>query len=83
MQISGALTIKYNNLIDGNGKGTFINSNKIKDADINFLFSVKVINQTVTDNNMTEFAPVENLDHSIGFTPVYGETFISGMYAKD
>ena len=83
MQISGALTIKYNNLIDGNGKGTFVNSNKIKDADINFLFSVKVINQTVKDDNMTEFAPIENLDQSIGFTPVYGDTFISGMYAKD
>lgn len=79
MQVSGALTIKYNNLIDGNGKGTFINSNSIKNADINFLFSVKVINQTITDNYLTEFSPIQNLDASIGFTPVYGDTFISGM----
>ncbi|ODM15566.1 hypothetical protein SI65_09169 [Aspergillus cristatus] len=79
LNISGALTIKYNNLIDGTGKGTFINSNKINDADINFLISVKVINQTITDNALTEFTPVENLDPSIDFTQVYGDSFISGF----
>ncbi|RMZ37868.1 hypothetical protein CA14_004499 [Aspergillus flavus] len=78
LNISGALTIKYNNLIDGTGKGSFINSNKIKDADINFLISVKVINQTVTDNALTEFAPIDNLPAE-KFTEVYGDTFISGF----
>ncbi|KAB8206010.1 hypothetical protein BDV34DRAFT_212665 [Aspergillus parasiticus] len=78
LNISGALTIKYNNLIDGTGKGSFINSNKLKDADINFLISVKVINQTVTDNGLTEFSPIQNLDPS-RFTEVYGDTFISGF----
>ncbi|KAB8221106.1 hypothetical protein BDV33DRAFT_190697 [Aspergillus novoparasiticus] len=78
LNISGALTIKYNNLIDGTGKGTFINSNKIKDADINFLISVKVINQTVTDNGLTEFVPIDNLPAE-QFTEVYGDTFISGF----
>ncbi|KAK6814232.1 hypothetical protein RU639_010111 [Aspergillus parasiticus] len=78
LNISGALTIKYNNLIDGTGKGSFINSNKIKDADINFLISVKVINQTVTDNALTEFSPIDNLPAD-KFTDVYGDTFISGF----
>ncbi|KAE8314344.1 hypothetical protein BDV41DRAFT_575903 [Aspergillus transmontanensis] len=78
LNISGALTIKYNNLIDGTGKGSFINSNKVKDADINFLISVKVINQTVTDNALTEFAPIDNLPAE-KFTEVYGDTFISGF----
>ncbi|GMF69850.1 unnamed protein product [Aspergillus oryzae] len=58
--------------------GSFINSNKIKDADINFLISVKVINQTVTDNALTEFAPIDNLPAE-KFTEVYGDTFISGF----
>ncbi|KAJ1709330.1 hypothetical protein NYO67_8497 [Aspergillus flavus] len=78
LNISGALTIKYNNLIDGTGKGSFINSNKIRDAEINFLISVKVINQTVTDNALTEFAPIDNLPAE-KFTEVYGDTFISGF----
>ncbi|KAI9924691.1 hypothetical protein MW887_006543 [Aspergillus wentii] len=79
LNISGALTIKYNNLIDGTGKGTFINSNKIKESDINFLISVKVINQTVTDNGLTKFTPIENLDSSAEFTRIYGDSFISGF----
>ncbi|KAG2421936.1 hypothetical protein HFD88_005912 [Aspergillus terreus] len=81
LNVSGALTIKYNDLIDGTGKGTFINSNKMKDADINFLISVKVVNQTVTDNSLTKFQPLANVTvaDSVSFTKIYGDTFISGF----
>ncbi|KAJ5360779.1 hypothetical protein N7517_009970 [Penicillium concentricum] len=79
IQISGALTIKYNNLIDGAGKGTFINSNKIKDADINFMLSVKVINESIVDQGLTDFNPIANLQSSSDFTEVYGDSFISGF----
>ncbi|KAE8372015.1 hypothetical protein BDV26DRAFT_298261 [Aspergillus bertholletiae] len=35
-----------------------VNSNKIKTADINSLINVKVINETVTDAQLTEFDPI-------------------------
>ncbi|KAJ5651581.1 uncharacterized protein N7484_005304, partial [Penicillium longicatenatum] len=62
--ISGALTIKYNNLIDGTSKGAFINSNKINNSNITFLISVKVINQIVIDHKLTKFILIENLNSS-------------------
>lgn len=37
-----------------------------------------MINQTVTDNALTEFAPIDNLPAE-KFTEVYGDTFISGF----
>ncbi|KAE8400807.1 hypothetical protein BDV37DRAFT_286304 [Aspergillus pseudonomiae] len=53
----------------------------MKDADINFLVSVKVINQTVTDNSLTKFDPIPKLDttDAVKFTRIYGDSFISGF----
>ncbi|MCJ1457650.1 hypothetical protein MMC28_008019 [Mycoblastus sanguinarius] len=77
LDISGALTIKYNNLVDGSGKGSFINSNKIKESDMSFITTVKVVNQVIIDHSLTKFNQITGLKPS-SFTDVYGDCFISG-----
>lgn len=47
MNISGSLSIKYG-AIGGSGKGSFVDSDKFKESDLNFFISVKVINQRST-----------------------------------
>ena len=46
MCVSGSLSIKAAKL-GGSGKGSFVDSDKFKESDLNFYISVKVINHTV------------------------------------
>ncbi|KAL5459121.1 hypothetical protein PMIN06_002972 [Paraphaeosphaeria minitans] len=46
MCISGSLSIKAGK-IGGSGKGSFVDSDKLKQSDLNFYISVKVVNQTI------------------------------------
>jgi hypothetical protein len=50
MCISGSLSIKAGK-IGGSGKGSFVDSDKFKESDLNFYISVKVVNQTVNSKD--------------------------------
>ena len=76
-QINGAVTIKYGDMIDGSGKGEFVNSDKIKESSASFLITVKVVNQTFIDHKLTKFNPIKTLPPS-EFPEVFGDCFISG-----
>jgi hypothetical protein len=77
VQISGAVTIKYDTLLDASGKGEFINSNTLKESSASFLISVKVVNQIISDTSLVKFAALNGVSPG-DFTKVYGDCFISG-----
>ncbi|KAF4466987.1 hypothetical protein FALBO_6136 [Fusarium albosuccineum] len=84
MNINAAFAIKYD-AFDAKGKMDFINTSKVKESDISFLFSVKVINQVIYDHTLTEIVPIATgsdrqttLDAQ-AFTDIYGDSFISGF----
>ncbi|KAF5539433.1 hypothetical protein FMEXI_8922 [Fusarium mexicanum] len=79
MNIKGAFNIKYDQLaVDGTGK--FINTNKIKDSDVNIMVSVKVVNQIIYDHYLTKFQPITNIKDASPqrLVEVYGDSYISG-----
>jgi hypothetical protein len=61
------------------GNGDFMNVSKIKNADLTFMVSCKVVNQITMDSSLTRFSPVTGLKPA-DFTRVYGDTFISGKH---
>ncbi|KAK4221372.1 hypothetical protein QBC38DRAFT_513609 [Podospora fimiseda] len=77
MCISGSLSIKAAK-IGGSGRGSFIDSDKFKESDLNFYISVKVVNQTVNFKDALEFNPLRSVDQN-NFAKVYGDSFISGF----
>jgi hypothetical protein len=60
------------------GKASFVDSTDIKGADINYLIHVRVVNQRLVADNMTEFHPIDNIEDG-QFTEIYGDCFISGF----
>ncbi|KAI8262808.1 hypothetical protein K4K58_000382 [Colletotrichum sp. SAR11_239] len=77
MNISGSLSIKYGT-IGGSGKGSFVDSNKFKESDLNFFISVKVINQSINIKDASVFQSLPSVNES-KFTEVFGDCFISGF----
>ncbi|KAK6339825.1 hypothetical protein TWF718_009215 [Orbilia javanica] len=77
MNISGALSIKYGT-IGGSGRGAFIDSDKVKDSDLNFYISVKVVNQTINMKDALIYQPLNTVTAS-DFNKVFGDSFISGF----
>ncbi|KAJ4256872.1 hypothetical protein NW762_008968 [Fusarium torreyae] len=84
MNINAAFAIKYD-AFDAKGKIDFLNTSKVKESDVSFLFSVKVINQVIYDHTLTEIVPIatssdgqSTLDAK-AFTDIYGDCFISGF----
>ncbi|KAJ5986739.1 hypothetical protein N7451_011104 [Penicillium sp. IBT 35674x] len=77
MSVSGSLSIKAGK-IGGSGKGSFVDSDKFKESDLNFYISVKVINQTVNFKDALVFNPLRSVDKE-NFREVYGDSFISGF----
>ncbi|CVL12393.1 hypothetical protein FPRO06_04797 [Fusarium proliferatum] len=84
MNINAAFAIKYD-AFDAKGKFDFLNTSKVKESDISFLFSVKVVNQVLYDHTLTEIVPIgigedepSALDAQ-AFTDIYGDCFISGF----
>ncbi|KAI0142771.1 hypothetical protein GGR57DRAFT_508607 [Xylariaceae sp. FL1272] len=77
LNISAAMSIKYDNKIDGTGQGDFVNSDKLKESTISFLISVRVVNQTLSDTSLTKFCPIDGIGPG-DFTEVFGDCFISG-----
>lgn len=76
MNISGSLSIKYG-AIGGSGRGSFINSDKFKESDLNFYISVKVINQTINIKDALKYQKLPSVNEN-NFTDIYGDSFLSG-----
>ncbi|KAF2656901.1 hypothetical protein K491DRAFT_354908 [Lophiostoma macrostomum CBS 122681] len=77
MCISGSLSIKAGK-IGGSGKGSFVDSDKFKESDLNFYISVKVVNQTINFKDALVYNPVRSVDET-DFAKVFGDSFISGF----
>ncbi|CAK4024480.1 Hypothetical predicted protein [Lecanosticta acicola] len=77
MNISGSLSIKAGKF-GGSGKGAFIDSDKFKEADLNFYISVKVINQTINFKDALVFNKLRSVNKD-NFNQVFGDGFISGF----
>ncbi|KAJ6000014.1 hypothetical protein N7481_000423 [Penicillium waksmanii] len=77
MSISGSLSIKAGK-IGGSGKGSFVDSDKFKESDLNFYISVKVINQTINFKDALVYNPLRSVDKD-NFREVYGDSFVSGF----
>ncbi|KAI3531206.1 hypothetical protein CSPX01_14339 [Colletotrichum filicis] len=77
MNINAAFSIKYDTF-DATGKGDFINTSKVKESDISFMISVKVVNQVIYDHSLTKFDPIPEVKAE-NFSEVYGDSYISGF----
>ena len=69
MNISASLSIKTAT-IGGAASGSFIDSDKFKESDMNFFVQVKVVNQIIFGEDHTEFQNI--LPAGARFTEVYG-----------
>ncbi|KAH7146774.1 hypothetical protein B0J13DRAFT_621722 [Dactylonectria estremocensis] len=76
MNINAAFSIKYD-AFDAKGKVGFLNTSKVKEADVTFLISVKVVNQVIFDHSLIHFQPIDGVGAE-NFTEVYGDCFVSG-----
>ena len=77
--IAGSLQVKCDTIGGrGSASASFIDTNKFKESDINYLIQVKVTNQRLVAPDLTEFVPIANLPDS-EFTRIYGDSFISGF----
>lgn len=75
----GSLEIKCDAIGGGGGASAhFIDSNKFKESDLNYFIQVKVTNQQLVADDVTEFSPIANVSDA-DFTRVYGDSFISGF----
>lgn len=77
MSVSGSLSIKAAR-IGGSGRGSFVDSDKFKESDLNFYISVKVVNQTLNFKDALVYNPLRSVQAS-NFQEVYGDSFISGF----
>ncbi|KAL9115746.1 MAG: hypothetical protein Q9227_000114 [Pyrenula ochraceoflavens] len=77
MSVSGSLSIKAGK-IGGSGKGSFVDSDKFKESDLNFYISVKVVNQTINFKDALVYNTLRSVDKD-NFREVYGDSFISGF----
>lgn len=82
LNVSGSLSIKYGE-ISGGGSGSYVNTETFQQSDINFLITVKVINQTINIKDQLQFWPLAGKAASTydpqTFTNIYGDSFISGF----
>lgn len=90
LNVSATLAIKYGE-ISGGGSGSFVDVETFQNSDMNFIVSVKVINQTINIKDQLQFWPL-TVDNSPNasppgtrnptaaeFTATYGDSFISGF----
>lgn len=77
MSVSGSLSIKAGK-VGGSGKGSFVDSDKFKESDLNFYISVKVVNQTINFKDALVFNPLRSVDEN-NFREVYGDSLVSGF----
>lgn len=60
------------------GGGNYLSSTALSKSDATYKVTVKVTNQKLIADDMTEFSPIPNVPASM-FNEVYGDTFISGF----
>jgi hypothetical protein len=60
MNISAALSIQTN-CIGGSAKGNFIDSDKFKSSDLNYLVQVKVVNQRIDRRQLSRLNVVQSV----------------------
>jgi hypothetical protein len=60
------------------GHASFVDSTEMKKADVNYFIHVRVTNQRLVADNVTEFCPIDHIDPG-QFTEIYGDCFISGF----
>lgn len=60
------------------GGGNYLNSTALTKSDATYKVTVKVTNQKLIADDMSEFSPIPNVPASM-FNEVYGDTFISGF----
>ena len=77
MNISGSLSIKAGKF-GGSGRGSFIDSDKFKQSDLNFYISVSVVNQSINFKDALIYNPVKSVTAE-NFNNVFGDGFISGF----
>jgi hypothetical protein len=77
MSVSASLSIKAGK-VGGSGKGSFVDSDKFKESDLNFYISVKVVNQTINFKDPLVYNPMRSVDKN-NFREIYGDSFISGF----
>ncbi|KAK4694377.1 hypothetical protein P7C71_g3197, partial [Lecanoromycetidae sp. Uapishka_2] len=84
LNINAAFTIKYDKM-NADGKGRIINTNTIKSSDMNFMISVKVVNQIIVDHSLEKFAPVASIkpDNFTSFQEGGEFTAIISIKVKD
>ena len=58
-----------------------MNTNKLKSSDMNFMISVRMVNQIIMDHSSTKFVPIAGMKPDM-FPQVYGDSFISGKARK-
>jgi hypothetical protein len=52
MNINATFSIKYDTF-DAEGEGDFIDTSKVKQSDVSFMTSVKLVNQVIYDHSLT------------------------------
>ena len=78
MSVSAALSIKTA-AAGGGASGSYIDSDKFKESNINFFVQVKVTNQTIMAEDVTKFQPIPGVTGASDFTKVFGDCYISGF----
>ncbi|KAJ7742676.1 hypothetical protein DFH07DRAFT_750169 [Mycena maculata] len=79
LNISGSLQIKCDAVgSGGKASASFVDTNKFKESDINYLIQVRITNQRLTALDLVDFDPIPNIPDS-EFARVYGDSFISGF----
>jgi hypothetical protein len=77
LNISGGLSIKAGKF-GGSGRGAFVDSDKFKEADLNFYVSVKVVNQSINMKDALVYNHLKSVDKD-NFHGIFGDGFISGF----
>ncbi|KAK3395072.1 hypothetical protein B0H63DRAFT_63955 [Podospora didyma] len=79
LNISGNLAIRVASIGGGgSAQAHYVDSNKFLNADAKYSIVVKVTNQKLEAEDVTEFMPIPNIP-AAKFTDVYGDSFISGF----
>ncbi|KAL9621197.1 MAG: hypothetical protein Q9160_004329 [Pyrenula sp. 1 TL-2023] len=77
LNISTSASIKYGT-VKASGSSNFVNEHNINDSDINFMVSVKVMNEVYPVPTTMTFNAIEGLTPN-RFPAVFGDSFIAGF----
>ncbi|CAJ0553062.1 Ff.00g115740.m01.CDS01 [Fusarium sp. VM40] len=81
--------MNINAAFDVKGKIDFLNTSKVKESDISFLFSVKVIDQVIYNHSLTQIVPVvtgndsQTILDAQAFTDLRADIFFTKSRAAD